>query len=658
MKKINLGTLDVTNFKGIKKFSSEFSQNNDLIGDNGTGKTSIFDAFFWLLFSKDSHGVAEFGIRPRAVSGSNVDKLDIEVRAGLEVHHELHIEPLDLKKIQRQKWTVKKGTEEAILTGSENLYFINDVPMKEGDYKAKISAIFDENLFRLVTSPTFFNSLHWETRRTTLLALAGDFSNEEVAKTAALKSIVKLIGNKSLKEFKAEIAYKIAGIKKEIELIPARIDEVNRQLPAAKDWAKIEKQLLNDRMRLAEIEGQLSDEVKKIQAASQKAIDRANRVATLNKYINDRRNLMRDEIDKFNAELRSKIRSKLSDIKVLNDGIAFEDRLLGAERTQMENLEMRNGNLRRKYNEITEEQIVFDTIQTHCPTCKQALPEDQIATAKDELQKNYNTDRVNHLQGIQANGKANAAEIDRLKASIEERSNLIGIKRMNVNDLETEIADINRHYPDIHKPIDQELNEAVRNDDQIRKWSDELVEPGTIGEDFDPKTDSPLEREKTQLLANIKFAEADLIQKQTRDILLKRLAELGDKEKSLAQQLADLQKQQFSAEALERARMNFVEEKINGKFTLARFKMFRQLINGGSEPCCECIVEGVDYSDLNTASKINAGVDIINALSAHYGISGPMFIDNRESVLKLIPTDSQTINLKVVADQPLQVIPK
>lgn len=132
-------------------------------------------------------------------------------------------------------------------------------------------------------------------------------------------------------------------------------------------------------------------------------------------------------------------------------------------------------------------------------------------------------------------------------------------------------------------------------------------------------------------------------------------AEIAAREKELAQQQADLEKQEFTIDELNKARMDEVERRVNDKFQNVRFRMFEPQLNGGETPTCIAMVDGVKYADLNTAGKINAGLDIINTLCLFHGISAPVFIDNAESVNQLFPVASQLIKLVVTTDKQLTI---
>ena len=90
-----------------------------------------------------------------------------------------------------------------------------------------------------------------------------------------------------------------------------------------------------------------------------------------------------------------------------------------------------------------------------------------------------------------------------------------------------------------------------------------------------------------------------------------------------------MDEQLYLTDEFTKTKVNLLESSINSKFKMARFKMFEVQINGGIKECCETVYEGVPYSDLNNAARINIGLDIINTLSEHYNFSAPIFVDNR-----------------------------
>jgi len=151
--------------------------------------------------------------------------------------------------------------------------------------------------------------------------------------------------------------------------------------------------------------------------------------------------------------------------------------------------------------------------------------------------------------------------------------------------------------------------------------------------------------------AIIREAEKALAQAGIREQVEKRVDELGERESVLNQELADIEGRLWSVEQYNKIRIEMLVKSVNSRFSFTRFKLFEEQLNGGLNEVCEALINTngswVPFDSANNAGRINAGIDIINALATFYGITAPIFIDNREGVTELIPTNSQVINLRV-----------
>jgi vacuolar-type H+-ATPase subunit I/STV1 len=148
---------------------------------------------------------------------------------------------------------------------------------------------------------------------------------------------------------------------------------------------------------------------------------------------------------------------------------------------------------------------------------------------------------------------------------------------------------------------------------------------------------------------NYKLNSKETIEKQK-----KRIKELKKEEEKYRDKLMELEKDEYLIERFTIKKVDMLEDEINKKFDLVKFKLFDRKVNGAIEDSCEVTVDGVPYSDLNTAKTINAGLDVINVLVDKYQVSAPVFLDNKESVNQLIETDSQIISLVVTKDKKLK----
>lgn len=214
---IKVLSLEIDNFKGLKHLYCEFSETNKISGANGLGKTTIFDAFYWLLFNKDSHGVERFNIRPLGKNGKPIDHLEIKVTSVIKVDDK----PIMLSKTQRQKW------EMDIFVGNENIYEVNGYVYGEKKYKEFISEIIDEEVFKLLVNPNYFTSLKWKEQRDILMKFVGDDVDFDVINRLGFSELRAELRNApdmdSIQKKHSKIA---TDIKKKLAEMPIRIDEV------------------------------------------------------------------------------------------------------------------------------------------------------------------------------------------------------------------------------------------------------------------------------------------------------------------------------------------------------------------------------------------------------------------------------------------------
>lgn len=133
------------------------------------------------------------------------------------------------------------------------------------------------------------------------------------------------------------------------------------------------------------------------------------------------------------------------------------------------------------------------------------------------------------------------------------------------------------------------------------------------------------------------------------------IADLEAHGKDVAQQIADIEREEYTVEQFNKTKVLECEKRINAKFHFVTFRLFDYTLDGNPVETCIPLCNGVPYGSANTASQVNAGLDIINALCAFYGVCAPIFIDNRESVNEIIPVQSQVINLVVTNDNKLTI---
>jgi len=640
VKQLKLMSLLLRNFKGLASFAfTTTGANISVYGDNGTGKTTLFDAFNWLLFGKDSQNKKDFEIKTLDDAGKALSGIAHEVEAILEYDGKL----ITLRKVYAEKWTKKQGSIKPEFTGHTTDHYIDGVPVSKKAFDALIGSIVAEDIFKLLTNPGYFNEqLHWQDRRKILIEICGDISDDDViAADRALANLPAILKGRAIEDHRKVIAAKRAEINKEIEKIPVRIDEAQRGLPSIdglfhreyieSEIASFKKQLQSKQRELVRLEtgGEAAKKQKQLAEIESQLLD------IQNKHRSDSGNKLYEkqtELQKLRAQLRE-----------IEDDIAGKKRSIESNKRLIELDTIDCDRLRDEWHK--ENQKTFEYSQDpNCPTCGQALPAEQLEVARAKALVQFNTEKSRRLESIRAQGKQAKAIVDELRETNAVLAGKLETLLINQEVVEDSITALQAEIDAMSAaPGIEENPEYQKIFQQKTVIEDQISALGT-------QSKGAIRKIKTEidLISNdIASREKNLAILDQREQGQVRIEELKAQEKDLAAQFERLEGELYLTEQFIRTKVNLLEKKINGKFSFARFKLFNQQVNGGLEECCETTYKGVPYSSLNNAARINIGLDIINSLADHYCFSAPIFIDNAEAVTRLIDTNAQVIQLVV-----------
>jgi exonuclease SbcC len=638
MKKVILKQLTLLNFKGIKTLSIDFDEKETCIfGTNGSGKTTILDAFLWLLFGKDSTDRKDFEIKTLTSDGLAIEKIDHEVTGVLQVDGRI----VTLKRCYREKWQKKRGSEEAEFTGHETIFFVDDVPFQAYQYNEKINSIVDESVFKMLTNPGYFNSLKWEQRRQVLINIAGEISDDEIqAMKPEFKDILKVFEGKSYKEFKTMIAAKKKVLKDDIDKIPARIDEAQRMIPQEPDYAALNTELTSLSAQLTNIDNQIGDILKQQQGIQEKERARQEKIFSLKSKLKQIEFEVEQAASAGSREKQSHLRQLNGELSEIGRLLTRNTETIKSNDQKIAHIESKLEQLRRDWNTEDQKQIVFDEHKFTCPTCKRAYEPSDIEAQKEQMISNFNKNKLEKCNQIKNEG----IELNKSLSSLKEENISLHNQIVELSDKE---ASLKKQISDVaaiaETPVSIDYSSNPEYD--AIKASIATLE----SEVYTAPDNSELKAQKVTLQNQINEIRTKLAVKDQADRSRARVKELNDELKDKAQQLANLEKQEFIADDFTNTKMNLVESRVNRMFKHVRFKLFEQLINGGTEPACVALVDGIPWPDANNAGRINAGLDIINTLSEYYQVSAPVFLDNAESCIEFIPTQSQLVKLIVSA---------
>ncbi|MBA3673465.1 MAG: hypothetical protein H0W75_00660 [Chitinophagaceae bacterium] len=656
MKKIILKQMKLLNFKGVRLLSIEFgTAETSIYGQNGTGKTTIFDAFIFLFFGKDSTGRTDFNIKTLGPDNEPFHKMSHEVSALINVDGD----EVTIRRTFKENWPTKKGTATETFSGHTQNFYWNDVPLNETEFKKKIAAILDEGLFKLITNTSYFACLKWQDRRLVLEKIAGEITNQMVfdsiitgANKQDFTSLLNALNaKKSLYEYRSEIANKKKLIKDEKDLLPSRIDEAKRSLPDYVDYASIEEQLDKTKEELFKVEDLINNKTLAIRQKQEVINNKLREVQTLT---NNARNIEFAEKNKVQDRKRER------DQQVINLKTLLRNNLDNASRNAIEvsnqnarkkSLQSDQQALRNKWVAVDKELLEFKENEFTCPACKRDYEATDIEAKKAQMLSNFNQDKSTRLNKITAEGKKVTEDIAVIDAGILTLKTKDGLLQSEGNDLKQQIAVAEEENTKLSSNDQKEFDNAMALNEEHKRLLQQIsVLNDEINIPIDGGDNADLITKKREISLEIQAYQQQLSLKGQREKIDARITELQNQESQMANDLARLEGIEFSIMQFEKSKMGMLETKVNSMFKIVKFKMFEQQINGGQVPCCETLINGVPYSDANTASKIQAGVDIINTLCRHYNISAPIFIDNRESVFIIPESESQIISL--IASKP------
>lgn len=670
---IRLKSLDIENFKGIRNQSIVFGDRTRISGANATGKTTVFDAFTWLLFNKDSTGAEKFSIRPEDVDGNRIDNVEIKVTAVLETDGREVV----LSKKQTQNWVKKRGTGTVKLQGNINSFEIDGYPQSETDYEARVSGMVSGSLFQILTNPQYFLSMDWKAQRDILMRLAQDVSDEEVVQSLPeLSDLLPELGKAvSVEDIRKKFSKALSEWKKKQQELPVRIDELSRSV-ADIDTAELELAKNDLQRRLAETENKISNAGSAVSDFRTEEMQLQFDISGIKQEMNAELQKMRrknedviDRIDKTLGGIRESVREAEANI-------SENDRAISSEEEKKPEINRRYiKNQVRAFNEapyaFDESKWVFDENSTVCSLCGQRLPEDRIAALRTDFEVRKSKEMEACACKCQKAHEAFLLEKEQLREAIlaeadSVKKRIAGLveknenQRKQIDSLQGQEKELMKSRERIVTELESipETADYMSNPEYVRlKARHEEVLAVIEGMKSGTDATAAFMAEKNDLQLQMDAVKAQLAKAARNVEIEERIGELKDEQKKVSQKVADQEKMLHLLDRFVQAKMNMVSGRINSNFRYVQFTLFEEQINGGIKPTCRIKYASGSRGDLNRAHRIIAGLDIISTLSRMYGVSAPVFLDNAESIndFNIPEMDCQMILLSVSEDKELKV---
>lgn len=619
-----------------------FTKQTRIEGQNASGKTSVADAYTWLLFGKDTLDRSEssFGIKPLDEEGNEILNTETSVAAMLLVDDK----EVELKRVRKERWVKQTGSLEATHEGHTTNYYVDGVPSKKKEYDAFVSGIVDEELFKLLTQPHYFaERVSWQDRRKTLLDMAGAVTDLEIArKDKRFVDLVEVLKERTIEDYKKILTERRKKLKKDLEHIPTRVDEARRSLPdvegvesAKSEVERIESEIKKLDARISSIENgqalkELENKLTELEN-KEKAIQNELESELVQKGIT-----LSTERQTKSAELM-RIEQQIQTLKDENKRMADENARAKEEQSA----------LRDEWLAINGEEFEHND-ECVCPTCEQELPTEKVEAARNKALGSFNLDKSKRLERVTERGKA-------LGVEITEREQQAKVNEQKLNELNGQLATKAKEI----EVLDAEIQKArdsvkiARNDERIKAVRVDKAEVEQEVESLKQDVSKSLETlksERATLEESKKEHQSTISLLALKEQTEKRIAELESEQKGLATQYENVERELHMIDEFVEFKVNTLTGAINDKFESVTWKLFERQVNGALKETCEALYNGVPYNaGLNTGARIKAGLDIVDALSTHYETSAPVWVDNAEAVTDTLESKSQLIELHAVA---------
>lgn len=633
-------------FYGKNTLDVDFSDKTALLGQNEAGKSTVKLAIFDVLNLHDEKDREITGIRPHDTSGLEIDDVDI-VRA---VTFEIDGKEKTLKKVTRQKRN-KKGE----ITGSVTDYSINDVPYKMADYNQYIN----DNMTELGVLPFCLNAMtllnkSQAEQRLALASYFGTRTDEEICDMFPQFAELKpMFDDGDVDQLKKVCRGKLngtggrngsKGLIKERDDISTAIDTI-RSTRSYVDLAELEMQKKSYEPQLKEIEDKLAD--------NNKFLEERQAITDGILQLKFKQGDMEREANAENEKKRQVLMAQLHDFEQQRTRLETE---ISSKAWSKENLESGVAQMKKELDNTRDEwnkanQLAFDEADTDCPMCGQKLPEDKI----EALRNDFEAKKKANLEKITDRGNLLSGNIKTFEGDIKVAENDIADYRTELKKIAKKEEIVQQEYDKVPTEVDMSANtEYVALVKEIEEKEKSLSEENAFAD-----IKRGLEQKRAELIRKISAVDTRIEDGNNNNQSIDN--DIADKEKErtdLNQQIADWERKLDLLKEFTRKKNELLQADVNKYLEFATAKLFRPLLNGDTEECCDFVYNGEAYArNLNHGARMLTEVDICRAFQKVVGVNFPIIIDDTESVddWRIPQIDNQLILLKHTQDKELVI---
>ena len=620
MKQVTIKKIMLENWRAQNRVV-EFGQTNEIRGRNKEGKSSIMNAFLWLVTGYDEMDRLNYQIFDNTVEQTYDNAKPASVEAVLDIDGYEYT----FKKTAKQGWTRPRGKSEYERKGTDDYSFFTDgIEVSATQYKSQIESLLAPiDKLKIMLNLRYFLMLDWKDMRKQLETMVGEIESSDFKGdySVIFQDLIKYTPDqlKSLyKQQKSKIEDNIKGLPKAIETLQSNLPDL--------------KEVEEARNAIDEAKQQIADIDEKIVGAGDFAkpyIDKRNEeLAEISKLQEEYNKAQSVYLSNFNEEIE-KIQKEIRDVDSYNADIDKANKKAESDKEnakkELENMTDLLSGLQKRHEELTEQNKECKSrvfTGEKCAYCGQELPEDKL----EEARKRFNEQKDKDHAYIVEQGKSNKDYLDRALKCIENLKSEIE-KPLEVRDkkskdkLDAKLADLRASFIPYDKTTEGEAKMSV-------------IEEKRANLTVIPKQDNEeLLNMKSGLLDEIETNSKKLGLKDEYDKQVEKIKNMQEQLRENSIEKAKLEGKLAKVKEYEEEKARIVSDRVNGKFEYVQIEMSETNKSGDIVPAC--VVKdnkGVNALVTNNASKVLCGIDIALAFQKFYGIKLPVFIDNAESI--------------------------
>lgn len=668
MKDIRIKNISLTDFKGKKEESYDFGNDGSVIvsGRNGSGKTTIADAYYWAMADKDYSLKSNPNIRPDD-GRECIPRVDICL--------EIDGKPVNVAKFQKK--SVSESRDGKTRVSLTNRYEINGVVKTERDFKSDMAEKgIDFELFLMLSHIDFYTMQKSDDMRKTLFEMVGNLTDADIAsKFPELKELSSLLESYRLDEISAMYKATKKKADEQVEVLKNQIIGMEKAKCDESDIAEYElrKNALVDEIKvienkLAQISnGNGKEELlnllnAKIAKKMLMETEEQDRVSKSRNDLNQNISMLKSEKSKEEYNLRS----AEMDLNHANMGIQRNTSDLQNARVDWRKLHD------SEYDTSVLESIKaeqFDEETLICPTCGQIFPDERADRIRQDFESSKN-ERVAREEKNAESWKARKEEklkaitivgqtaSENLKASKDMKETAEAeIERCKgqISELSLKIANAEAELKKVPVNVDLSGNaeyqilvsEILSIKEQIAGMNNQIL---TDSESLN----SELQKKKSEL----QEVWNEIAKAENNVRIDEQIEEAEKAKKDYIQSGADAKMILDQVEMLKMKKNIESENNVNSYFSGVKVKLFAYQKNGDAVDACDWSVwddQNGKWTKLigcaNTALAIKGKAGIISGLQKFFGLNYPVFVDYAAELdntsIKAIKNDNQMIYLKV-----------